>query len=266
MTMSIDGWYADSPFVAETYDLVDPFRKRGDVGFFVDAAKEAAGLVLEIGCGTGRVLIPTARAGVNIVGLDLSSSMLAVCRNRLQQESEAVQSRAHLIQRDMREFTLGQSFDLITLPFTPFEHLIAVHEQMSCLQSIRRHLNKNGRVILDLVVPLDVTGVKMGEESDGEPPFLMPDGRRVVRRNKLVSHDRFNQVTHAEAIYYVTHPDGHTERLVYTYRLRHLFRYEAEHLLVLCGFELMDVYGGFDKSPYGSKCPGKLILVARKAA
>ncbi len=79
-------------FVADLYDWVIPYRERPDVDFFVEAAKDAGGPVLEVGCGTGRVLIPSARAGVDVLGLDLSPQMLAVCRERLQQESPEVQS------------------------------------------------------------------------------------------------------------------------------------------------------------------------------
>ena len=70
-------------FDAELYDHVVPYRERQDVAFFVGAASEAGSPVLEVGCGTGRILIPTARAGVHIVGLDLSTHMLDVCRQKL---------------------------------------------------------------------------------------------------------------------------------------------------------------------------------------
>ena len=66
-------------FVADLYDYVVPYRNRPDVAFFVQAATESGGPVLEVGCGTGRILIPTARAGIDVVGLDLSPHMLDVC-------------------------------------------------------------------------------------------------------------------------------------------------------------------------------------------
>src|SRR5205823_9426190 len=100
--MSGAGGYDEYGFIADLYDFVRPYRDRQDVAFFVDAAKEAGGPVLEVGCGTGRILIPTARAGVDIVGLDLSSRMLGVCRERLEAENRAVQSRVQLAQADMR--------------------------------------------------------------------------------------------------------------------------------------------------------------------
>jgi SAM-dependent methyltransferase len=253
--------------IADLYDYVHPYQSREDIAFFVGAAKDCGGPVLELGCGTGRVLIPTARAGVQITGLDLSPGMLAVCRQRLDQESAAVRSKADLIRGDMREFNLGRTFSLITVPFRPFQHLITVEEQRSCLESSRKHLAVNGLLILDLFNPsLDALATqRLGAEFGEEPPFVMPDGRRVVRRHKIVSHDRFNQFMQIELLYYVTHPDGREERLVHAFEMRYLFRFEVEHLLARCGFETEAIYSGFDKSPYGSRYPGDLIVLARKS-
>ena len=65
-----------------------------------------------------------------------------------------------------------------------------------------------------------------------------------------------------ELIYYVTHPDAHEERFVHQFPMRYLFKFEVEHLLARCNFEIEAVYAGYDKSPYGSKYPGDLIFVA----
>jgi SAM-dependent methyltransferase len=260
------GGYDGYAFVADLYDWVVPYCERGDVAFFIDAAKNAGGPVLEVGCGTGRILIPIARAGVDIVGMDLSQHMLSTCREKLQQESPGVQSKVRLVSADMRDFDLGRSFNLITLPFRPFQHLVSVEEQISCLAAIRRHLTDEGRVILDLFNPsLDALVARpLNEESGDEPEFVTQDGRRVRRRHKTLARDRFNQVNQEELIYYVTHPDGREERLVHAFPMRYLFRFEVEHLLARCGLEVEQLYSGFDKSPYGSRYPGELIFVARK--
>src|SRR5690606_21184189 len=90
---------------AEYYDYVTYHRR--DVAFFVEMAQAAGGDVLEIGCGTGRVLLPTARTGVNITGFDLSTAMLTICQQRLAQEPEAVQARVQRAHVDMVDFDLG---------------------------------------------------------------------------------------------------------------------------------------------------------------
>jgi SAM-dependent methyltransferase len=258
--------YKEYQFVADLYDHVGLYRDRPDVRFYVEAATTAGSPVLEVGCGTGRVLIPTARAGVDIVGLDLSPHMLAVCRQRLQEEPDALRGRVRLIEADMRDFELGLRFTLATIPFRPFQHLITVDDQLRCLAGIRRHLVDNGLLILDLFNPsLDfLVNRPVGEELDEEPPFTTPDGRTVIRRQKTVAIDRFQQVGQYELIHYVTHPDGRQERLVQAFPMRYLFRFEAEHLLVRAGFTLEHLYADYDKSPYGSKYPGELLMVARR--
>ncbi len=251
---------------AEFYDYVMPYRTRQDVAFFVEAAQATGGPVLELGCGTGRVLVPTARAGIDITGIDLSPHMLDVCRRRLAREPAEVQGHVQIVQADMCNFDLGRTFKLITIPFRPFQHLIEVEDQMACLRCIHRHLPFDGRFILDLFNPfLPILAREVtGEEQSGEPEFTMPDGRRVIRRNRTVAHDVFKQYLDVELIYYITHPDGREERLVHAFPIRYLFRYEAEHLLVRCGFEIEALYADYDKSPLGSRNPGELIFVAKK--
>ena len=257
--------YDEYTSIAELYDYVVPYRERQDVAFFVEAARESGGPVLEVGCGTGRVLIPTARAGLEITGLDLSQHMLEVCRARLKTEPEEVRARVRLVEGDMRKFELSQTFQLVTLPFRPFQHLTTVEDQLACLVCLRRHLDEDGKLILDIFNPSMESLVRQnfGEEISEEPEFSMPDGRKVIRRHKIVSRDEANQVNYVELIYYVTHPDGRQERLVQAFPMRYLFRYETEHLLRRAGFEVEQLYADYDKSPYGSKQPGELIFVAR---
>lgn len=260
------GGYQDYAFIADLYDHVVPYRERQDVPFFVGAAQEAGGSVLEVGCGTGRVLIPTARAGIRITGLDLSTHMLQICRERLAKEPADVQARVTLIEADMRHFELGEQFPLITLPFRPFQHLTTVEDQLACLTTIHRHLAADGRLILDLFNPSfeALTKDNLDQEFGDEPAFTTPDGRQVIRRNKIVARDPFRQITQVELIYYVTYPDGREESLVHAFPMRYLFRYEAEHLLARAGFVIEHLYAGYDKSAYGSTYPGELIFVARK--
>ena len=265
--MNTQSGYEEYAFIADLYDDVQFYRERPDVAFFVDEAKRAGSPILEVGCGTGRVLIPTARAGLDIVGLDLSPHMLAMCSGRLQQEPTEVQHRVQLVQADMRDFALDRHFTLATIPFRPFQHLLTVADQLACLASIRRHLIDGGRLILDMFNPSIEALVNnpVGEEFGEEPAFVTMDGRRVLRRHKTVAHDRLNQVSQFELVYYVTHPDGREERLVHAFALRHVFRFEAEHLLARAGFIVEQLYADYEGTEYGSKYPGELVFVARKA-
>ncbi len=258
--------YDDKPFIAEFYDHITPYKARPDVNFFVDLARDCGGEVLEVASGTGRVLIPTARAGVTITGLDYSSYMLQECERRLAAEPEEVRARATIIEGDMRDFNLGRTFSLITMPFRPFQHLGEVKEQIACLCCCHRHLEPGGQLLLDIFNPdLKLINDKSREQEHGdEPQFVLPDSRSVIRRMRNFDQDFANQRFHCELIYYVIHPDGREERLVHSFGMRYLFRWEAEHLLARCGFQVVDVFGSYDRRPFASDSP-EMIILARKA-
>jgi SAM-dependent methyltransferase len=165
----------------------------------------------------------------------------------------------------MRRFAFPLPFDLITIPFRPFQHLTTTEDQLKCLACIRRHLLPGGRLILDIFNPwLELlVADDVGTEASEGPPFTMPDGRTVERRFKFASKDRTTQVNQIELIYCITHPDGRKERFVHSFAFRYLFRFEAEHLLVRAGFKVDQLYSDYDRSPFGAKYPGELIFIAR---
>ena len=123
-------------------------------------------------------------------------------------------------------------------------------------------------MILDVFNPslLHLVNEEYLVEYGAEPEFALADGRRVVRRMRTVSRDHVNQTQDTELIYYVTHPDGREERLVHRFQMRHLFSYEAEHLLARAGFQIEKLYADYDKSLLGSKDLGELIFVAQKVS
>src|SRR5215813_3010642 len=89
----------------------------GDVQFYIEEAGKAGSPILEIGCGTGRILLPVAESGVQIVGLDRAPAMLALLQRKLAQYTPETRSRVELVAGDMRNFSLGRRFTLITIPY-----------------------------------------------------------------------------------------------------------------------------------------------------
>ncbi len=259
------GGYDRRTFVAEFYDFVPPYANRADRQFYVDYARNAGGPVLELGCGTGRLLIPIARSGVSITGLDLSHAMLQRCREQLAQEPPAVQASASIHHGDMTQFSLGKKFAIATVPFRAFQHLIAVEQQLACLRCIREHLVENGVVILDL---FQVQGARIHDRTfmKSEIEFegaQLPDGRSLSRSSRVAGFHRAQQINDCELIYDVTHPDGRTERLIHDFPLRYFFRYEVEHLLARSGFQVAKLFGDYDRSALTDESP-EMIFVARK--
>ena len=263
MTQPQDDQYAET---ADFYDEIAPYRERGDVQFFVDLALEADGPVLEAGCGTGRVLLPTARAGVAITGLDYSDAMLDVCRAKVAREPESVARNVSLVQGDMRAFDLGRKFSLITLPFRPFQHLLTVEDQLAALGRMHAHLMPGGRLVLDIYNPMLerlVDGHYL-TDYEVEPKVTLPDGRSLVRKGRTISRDLAEQTQEIQLLHELRDADGHVERTEQYITLRYFFRFEVEHLLARAGFEVEQRYGGYDKCPIGAVYPGELLFVARK--
>jgi len=260
--MSSDAYVESAAY----YDHLTPYRNRGDVQFWVNCAREARGPVLELGCGTGRVLIPCAQAGAAITGLDASPAMLRELRATLAGEPPEVRARVTLADGDMRRFDLGQRFALITIPFRPFQHLVEVEDQLACLRTIHKHLTDKGRLVFDCFNPKfeSMMDERRSIETEDVPEITLADGRKMRRAFRRTNHDVAKQVQDIELIYYVRHPDGRETREVHAFAMRYFFRYELEHLLARAGFEVEALYADYDKSPIGSKYPGELIFVARR--
>ena len=252
--------------IAEFYDATLVYQERKDVEFYVAEARAAGGPVLELGCGTGRVLLPTARAGVEITGLDESANMLARCRAKLEAEPEAVRARVTLVRGDLAEFDLGRQFALITIPFRPFQHLLTVEQQLGCLRAVRRHLGPRGRLIFDVfhVEPSSVYDKAWMEEKEDAPAARLADGRIVRRTVRIAAFHRAAQINDVEFCWYVTHPNGRREEIRWRTGLRYSYRFELEHLLARAGFRVAALYGDVNRSPYGDESPD-MIFVAQSA-
>ncbi len=234
---------------ASIYDSVYSYV-RDDIPFYVKEALDAGGDVLELGCGTGRVTIPIAEAGVNIVGLDFSEAMLDIARSK----AEALSSeygKLSLKLGDMRDFDLDRKFSLVIVPFRGFLSLLSVEDEMSTLRCIKRHLLPGGRLVFNVFVP-DLNSLLQ----EGDVAYHLRDVTDPVTGSTLVlwnqsRYDNFSQTVYARVIIEELDSLGEMARKIYRdFQLRYVHRWEMQHLLELCGFEILDLYGNFDRSPF----------------
>jgi len=250
-------------FIADYYDESPVVKGRlQDVAFYRDAARDFGDPVLELGCGTGRVTMALAQAGKRVTGLDLSERMLERAVKKRAALFTEERERIHLVQGDMARFDLGEKFRLIIIPFRPLQHLLEVKQQTDCLECARKHLAPGGRLVLD-VFQTDAERmhdpVHMREMLVTE--YNTADGRRVKITERVAAFHRAEQINDVEMIFSVVHPGGRQERMVFAWPLRYFFRYEVEHLLARCGFQVVAQYGNFDRTPILDDSP-EMIFVA----
>lgn len=253
---------------ADIYDLAHTGTV--DVPFYVELARESGGPVLELGCGTGRVLLPVARAGVEVWGLDIAQRMLDVARVQATGEPPEVQERIHLQQGDMTSFDLGRRFRLVYIPYRAFLELHAVEDQVRCLECLHRHLEPDGRLALSFFQP-DFTMMRDPYFLSGTPSRRIPhadfDDPRTGHRVMAWSSMQFDPVTQVcrEVRTYETMDElGHVlQRRNNRIDLRWTFRWEMEHLLARCGFRVEALYGGFDRRPVSADSK-ELVWVASR--
>ena len=254
------------PEIAALYDSVPVYASRQDGQFYVDEARSSGGNVLEVGCGTGRILIPTARAGIEIDGLDGSAAMLEVCAAKLAKEPSDVRARTSLHHGDARAFDLKRKYALITAPFRPVQHLITIDDQLRFLDSVRRHLAPGGRLVFDVFNPNFSALVSAdGIEREDVPETFLPDGRSFRRTGRVKRVRWIEQVSEVELTYYVTETQGaEPRRYVHAFDMRWYLRDELIHLLARAGFSVRAIYGDLHRSDLTDDSK-ELIVVAQIA-
>lgn len=243
---------------AEYYDLTQS-GVNGDIAFYLELAQQAGGEVLDLACGTGRISIPLAQAGITTTGLDLSAEMLQQAKKKAAQAG--IDEQLTLIQGDMRAFDLGKTFPLIMIPFRSFLHLLSVHEQMKALASIRKHLAPGGRLSLNVFVPKIEHLYEENEKMSMRASYLTANGEQIVVWD-YTRFDHFRQLSEVTRTYERIDGNGRmVEKLVGRFTLRYIFPAELHHLLRLAGFKIVERYGSFDKTPFEHHS-SELIIVA----
>jgi SAM-dependent methyltransferase len=226
-----------------------------DVAFYQGLAREAGGPVLELGCGTGRVLIPIALDGIPCTGLDASQHMLAALR------AKSSVPTLRLVHAPMQRFDLrGDRFALIFSAFRVFQHLYTVQDQLDCLACVKRHLAPGGAFAFDVFSPR-VARMGLLEEPETVDVRFEQDGESVARHVR-VTREPIVQIQHVHFRYERTRNGEVVGNDEATFRMRWFHRYELEHLLARAGFSDVTFYGDFAKNPVGPDTPA-FIAVAR---
>ena len=214
-----------------------------------------------MGCGTGRVLLPLARSGLRLTGLDVSKEMLARARAKL--TAANVIDRVRLIEGDARDFVLDDRFRLIYIALNTFMHLTEPTHQKKALRQMHQHLVPGGLLVLDLFNPhpdlLDAADGRIVHD------FTRPGPGEGCLSTRFHSQrlDSARQLLEITFFYDEQAPDGVLRRTTAPFQLYYFTRNEVELLLELCGYVVENVYGSYELDDYWAGSP-KLILVARR--
>ena len=246
--------------IAELY-AVDFAEVQEDVDFYRAFAKHTRGPIIEYMCGTGRVCIPLAADGNQVVGVDTSTEMLAIAqRTRDANDISALQ----LHQGDIRTWQGDTRFGLAIIALNSFMHLTSVHDQLQALNNVHRALLPGGYLVLDLFHP-DMRTLQNYKGDVGlERRFSLTDGRMV---HKFVSQwsDIAQQLIHVVFMYDITDIQNGVQRKSASFAMRYFWRFEIEHLLARAGFTLQHCYGSYDLEPFDSDSEQMLIVARRNS-
>ena len=230
-----------------------------DIAFYRDLAVEGGGPVLEMGCGTGRILLPTARAGIRIHGVDASPDMLAVLRRKLASEPKEVCDRITLSQGDVRDAQVEGRFALVTAPFRVAQHLLTRDDQRAWLRNVKRHLAPGGALVFDVFQP-DLSRFVAPSEWNLEIERTdAQSGHRLRRYARTVPHNAL-QLVEVEMRYVAETAAGEPiSQREGGFTFRWYTRGELENLLELEGFEVLDYWGSFAREPFGEHAKQQVI-------
>jgi SAM-dependent methyltransferase len=239
---------ASLPSVFEDGDVYDLVLKDIPYGldFYVALARAANGPVLDIACGTGRILLPCLQSGVDIEGLDLYEPMLRTLRAK----ASAMGLSPRLHQADMSDFSLPRRYALIMIPFNAFIHNMTQETQIRCLRLCREHLLPGGSLTFDTFFPaLEFVSTPPGTRVlEGEIPH--PQTGLPMRMYDTRTVDRVAQVFHSFNEIELLAADGSVQTVHRSEdRSRYFYKHEMELLLRIAGFARWEIYGDFDRRP-----------------
>jgi SAM-dependent methyltransferase len=259
---------ADHPWAdAQLARLYDAFVFDGDLPLYLDLVRQQGQKVLEVACGSGRILVPLVQAGFDVLGIDVSPHMLAVAREKLDAlVNEPNKRAARLVQADMRSFALDEhDFDLAILAVKSFAYLTERHDQLSCLAAVVAHLRPGGLLAIDFLHPKpDWVGAAQGSVRDDLLRRVPERGFTLSRVESVVSTDLARQVRVIRSAYELVDDRGAViEKRFVEWPYRWTYRFEAEHLLERAGLTVEALYGGYRREPFTSSSAA-MLFVARK--
>ena len=236
---------------AESYDLWFGDEPYEDQAFFQRQIAEAAGPALEIACGTGRLLIPFLRDGLDIDGVDCSPAMLDICRGK----ATRLNLQPVLHQQLMQQLDIPRRYGTLYIPLCSFQILAGREEAFEALRRFHAHLLPGGHLVISLFVPWE--DIERENEWRLRRSATRPSDGATVLIHEATRCNRLEQLEH---VWYrlEVFRDGqlrHSE--LRTHRLRWYYRHEFTMILEQVGFGEVRVTGDYTDAPASDRrrCP-----------
>jgi SAM-dependent methyltransferase len=244
--------------IARYYDAENT-DKNDDIDFYLELAAEHGGPLLDVGCGTGRVMFPLARAGYEVHGIDNEPAMLERAHDYLNVAPE-LRRKIKLHAGDVLTYDMPIKFKLTLVPYNGLMHFHDQATQIAVLKKLRQWTLEDGLLVLDLPNAGDVFASQDTEAVTLERTFLEPETGHMVMQQSVSVLDRVTQLMRITWIYDEITNDGTLKRTFAPLVLYYYFYNEIRLLLKLTEFELVDVYGDLDFSEFGEGAPRMLVV------
>ncbi len=252
------------------YELIAPYydlehaRYQDDIDLYLNYAAVCGSPVLEIGCGTGRLLLPLAQQGFQLVGVDLSPAMLARARQSL--EEQKMLSQVELVEANAQTLQLSQRFRLAFVGLNSFAHFTTRDAQRAVLAALHAHLLPGGLLILDL----PYGDLRRYQQAEGQMfhqgTWIDESRNEVVTHLLAVTRDATGRALHLTHFYDVHPQGGLLHRTVVQSTLALLSPGEVELLVESCGFRPLHLFGDYDLNPCEEESPRLIVVAERQQA
>jgi len=230
-----------------------------DLPFWLQFVGEGGGPALEVGCGTGRILVRLLEAGFDVDGIDSSRPMLEHARGKI----ALLGHRSTLTEAAMDRFELPRRFRRILCAFNSFAHNLTTHAQLATLERCRAHLEPGGAFALHLGFPRpEMWTGPTDRVLEHETPHRSGDG--VLRIYDTRTFDPVEQTQLSDMDIEHVGADGTLlERFQSHTELRWIYKHELALLLERAGFTRFDFFGDFDRTPLGKDSHTLLAIAWR---
>lgn len=249
--------------LARYYDLIHELLQ-DDIDFILQLAAQYGGPILELGCGTGRVLIPLAKAGYEVIGVDNEKAMLDQAQKRLAEETIEVRRRTQLMRSDLRFLVLPEAYrpSLILFTFNTALHF-QEKELQQILIGIKPAMSKESCLFIDYANPFGIENAGFEEGPVVENSFRDPStGDRVIQKSQS-DLDHAKQCLHTTWIFETKDSGGkRSQHFTVDIDYWYLFPHQLQLLLERTGFRIDQMMGNYDHSPF-SEDSQRLLLLAR---